>query len=90
MKKGLLIGAALGAGAYWASRQPGGVTGTWGRLQQGVRDVMSGQDALAVGKRFLAGQDQERADVYMGSDDSKRTEGLLQPQPYQDMVSSGV
>ena len=64
MKKAALGAIVVGAGAYWASRQPGGIAGTWGRLVQGVRDVAAGQDPRAVGKRFLAGTDEEPAGVY--------------------------
>jgi hypothetical protein len=90
MKKGVLLGAAVAGAAYWASRQPGGIPGTWGRLQQGVRDVAAGQDPLAVGKRFLRGGDEEPAGVYDTEPDAHAAlPALGQPQqPYRDYVTA--
>ena len=58
----LLLGLA-GAG-YWASQQPGGISGTLRRLTQGLRDVAAGQDPAAVGRRFIRGTDEEPAGLY--------------------------
>ena len=85
-RNGLLL-VALGAGAFWASRQPGGLPGTWQRLQQGARDIAAGQDPRAVGKRFIAGTDEEPAGMYAAEADEELT-GV--DQPYRDMVSSGI
>jgi hypothetical protein len=85
MKRGLWFAAAAGA-AYWASRQPGGISGTWRRLQQGVRDIGAGQDPRAVGKRFLSGRDEEPA---LGYEEPAVAEPAVTgvQQPYRDMVS---
>jgi hypothetical protein len=55
MRRSLLWAAALGGAAYWASKQPGGIQGTWNRLQDGMRDIRHGEDPVEVGKRFLSG-----------------------------------
>ena len=50
----LLWGAAVVAGAlYWASRQPGGIPGTWDRLRQAAQDIRNGEDPAAAGRRFV-------------------------------------
>lgn len=87
MKRGLMIAALAGAGVYWASRQRGGINGTWGRLRQGARDIAAGQDPLAVGRRFLAGTDEEPAGYY--TEEAETLSELGPPQsPYRDYVSS--
>jgi hypothetical protein len=55
--RGLLMAAVLGGAAYWASKQPGGMKGTWNRLQQGMRDIQNGQDPRMVAQRFIQGKD---------------------------------
>jgi hypothetical protein len=47
----VLIGGAL----YWASRQPGGIPGTWERLKRAVNEIRNGEDPVAAGRRFVAG-----------------------------------
>jgi hypothetical protein len=86
MRKGVLLGAAVAGAAYWASKQPGGIKGTWDRLQQGFRDVQAGQDPVAVGKRFLAGRSEEPVGVYTEGPESVDTAGGYQP-PYRDYVT---
>ena len=85
MKKGMLVGAAVGMAAYWASRQPGGVPGTWRRLTQGLKDVQAGQDPVAVGKQFISGRDEEPAGIY--TDEAAAQPGYQEP--YRDFVSEG-
>lgn len=80
---------ALGAGAYWASKQPGGIPGTWKRLQQGVKDIAAGQDPQAVGRRFIAGRDEEPAGMYTEEPGTTTSTGEFQS-PYRDYVSGGV
>lgn len=62
--KGLLSAAALAGAAYWASKQPGGIQGTWSRLQQGAKDIAGGQDPKEVGRRFLRGEDSHMSSNY--------------------------
>ncbi len=57
MNKNLLAALAIGGAAYWASKQPGGIKGTWQRLQHGFRDLQAGKDPGEVGQRFLRGED---------------------------------
>ena len=53
----LLWGAAIVAGAlYWASRQPGGIPGTWERLRRAANDIRNGADPVAAGRRFVRGE----------------------------------
>jgi hypothetical protein len=86
MRKNFWFLAAAGAAAYWASRQPGGINGTWRRLQQGARDVAAGQDPLAVGRRFLRGTDEEPAGHEAGG--TSATAGLAPQQPDGGMLGS--
>jgi len=78
----------MGGAVYWASRQPGGIGGTWGRLCQGLRDVAAGQNPLAVGKRFFAGRDQEPAGLYAEEPAAEPALTGFQ-QPYQDYLTPG-
>ncbi len=88
MRRDALFLAALGAGAYWASRQPGGIPGTWKRLQQGVRDIAAGQDPRAVGKRFIAGRDEEPAGMLLEA--VPATPDLAPQEPYSYQVSTAT
>ena len=85
MKKGLIL-VALGAGAYWASRQPGGLPGTWKRLKQGARDIAAGQDPMAVGRRFIQGRDEEPAGIYTEEPQAASSMGTVQA-PYRDYAA---
>jgi hypothetical protein len=76
----------MAGAAYWASRQPGGIKGTWDRLQQGFRDIQAGQDPMAVGKRFISGGTEEPAGVYTQEPDMTTSAGGYQ-EPYRDYVS---
>jgi hypothetical protein len=51
-----LVGAAIAGGLIWASRQPGGVKGTWERLKSAANDVKSGEDVRTAAKRFARGE----------------------------------
>jgi hypothetical protein len=52
----VLGGAAVIAGVLcWASKQPGGIPGTWERLKQAVSDIRNGADPVAAGRRFARG-----------------------------------
>lgn len=52
-----LWGAAVAAGVlYWASRQPGGIPGTWKRLKRAANDIKNGADPMAAGRRFVRGE----------------------------------
>lgn len=87
-KRGVLVAAAAAGAAYWASRQPGGIPGTWSRFRQGLRDIGAGQNPLSVGKRFLAGHDEEPAGLY-AEEPATEPEVTGFQQPYQDYVTSG-
>jgi len=56
MVKSLWGVALMGGGLYWASRQPGGIPGTWERLKRAVFDIRNGADPMAAGRRFIAGE----------------------------------
>lgn len=51
----LLFGAAMVGAAYWASKQPGGMQGTWKRLQKGIEEIQKGENPQEVIRRFLSG-----------------------------------
>lgn len=86
--QGLLTAAVIGGAAYWASKQPGGIKGTFQRAQQGFRDIMAGQDPRQVGKRFLSGHDEEPAGYYT-EEPATTTEQHTFQQPYRDQMSTG-
>ena len=56
MPRGLLGAAAVVGGLYWASRQPGGLSGTWNRLKSAANDIKNGADPMATGRRFIRGE----------------------------------
>jgi hypothetical protein len=87
MRRGLLLGAAAAAGAaYWASKQPGGIQGTWDRVQQSVKDMQAGQDPMAVCKRFFSGGTEEPAGMYVNEPDFEVTK-TTNEQPFRDYVT---
>jgi hypothetical protein len=55
MWKGMWGAAAIIGGLYWASRQPGGIRGTWQRCKGAISDIRNGEDPMAVGRRFIQG-----------------------------------
>ena len=88
MKRGgLLLGAAAAAGAaYWASKQPGGIQGTWERAQQSFKDIQAGQDWKAVCNRFFSSGTEEPAGMYMNDPDFEVTK-TTHEQPFRDYVT---
>jgi hypothetical protein len=56
MARGLWGAAAVVGGLYWASRQPGGLSGTWNRLKGAANDIKGGADPMSVGRRFVRGE----------------------------------
>lgn len=56
MPRGILWGAAIAGGLYWASKQPGGIKGTWNRLRGAARDIQEGADPVEAGHRFMGGE----------------------------------
>jgi hypothetical protein len=56
MTRGLWSAAALMGGLYWASRQPGGLKGTWNRLKTAAKEIRQGADPMAAGRRFVSGE----------------------------------
>ena len=56
MLKSLWGVALIGGALYWASRQPGGIPGTWERLKRAANDIKNGEDPMAAGRRFVAGE----------------------------------
>ena len=55
MARGMFWGAAAAGAIYWASKQPGGVKGTFRRLKGAARDIQGGADPMEVGRRFIEG-----------------------------------
>jgi hypothetical protein len=51
-RHGLLAAAALG-GLYWASRQPGGIPGTWSRLKGALGDIQHGGNPMETLRGFV-------------------------------------
>jgi hypothetical protein len=50
-------GAAVMAGVLvWASKQPGGIPGTWMRLKRAANDIRNGADPVEAGRRFVRGE----------------------------------
>jgi hypothetical protein len=50
-------GAAVMAGVLvWASKQPGGIPGTWMRLKRAANDIRHGADPVEAGRRFVRGE----------------------------------
>jgi hypothetical protein len=56
MMKSLWGAALIGGGLFWASRQPGGIPGTWDRLKRAVDDIRNGADPMTAGRRFVSGE----------------------------------
>jgi hypothetical protein len=56
MPRGLWGAAAVVGGLYWASRQPGGLSGTWNRLKTAAKEIKNGADPMATGRRFIRGE----------------------------------
>ena len=56
MLKSLWGVALIGGALYWASRQPGGIPGTWERLKRAANDIKNGADPMAAGRRFVRGE----------------------------------
>jgi hypothetical protein len=54
--KGVLMGAAIVGGLYWAAKQPGGIRGTWDRLRGAARDIQEGADLREAGRHFMEGE----------------------------------
>jgi hypothetical protein len=65
-------------GLYWASKQPGGIKGTWDRLKDAAKDIRNGADPMSAGRRFVRSEPpqsrvndpelQSRPDIHGGSD----------------------
>ena len=47
----LLFAAAVGGGLYWASKQPGGVKGTWSKFNGKLKEVQNSNDPLGTLKQ---------------------------------------
>ncbi len=56
MARGLWGAAAIMGGLYWASKQPGGIKGTWNRLKDTAGDIRKGADPMSAGRRFIRGE----------------------------------
>jgi hypothetical protein len=56
MPRGLLGAAAVVGSLFWASRQPGGLPGTWKRLKTAANDIKNGTDPMTAGRRFVRGE----------------------------------
>jgi hypothetical protein len=55
MARGLWGAAAVVGSLFWASRQPGGISGTWNRLKAAANDIKGGADPMSAGRRFIRG-----------------------------------
>ena len=49
----LLFLAAVGGGLYWASKQPGGIKGTWERLGGKLTEIQNSNDPIGTIKRQI-------------------------------------
>ncbi len=47
----LLFAALVGGGLYWASKQPGGIKGTWSRVSGKLSEIQNSNDPLGTLKR---------------------------------------
>jgi hypothetical protein len=54
--RALWVAAGAAGVLYWASRQPGGIPGTWERLKRAANDIKNGADPMAAGRRFVRGE----------------------------------
>jgi hypothetical protein len=52
-KTNLLWAAAIGGGLYWASKQPGGISGTWDRVSGKLKEIQDSPDPLGTIKQQL-------------------------------------
>lgn len=44
----LFWAAAIGGGMYWASKQPGGVSGVWDRARGKVKEIQDSPDPMGA------------------------------------------
>lgn len=50
----MLFLAAVGGGLYWASKQPGGVKGVWGRFAPKLKNIQNADNPLEAVKDEFA------------------------------------
>ncbi len=61
----LFWGAAIAGGLYWASKQPGGISGVVDRFQGKLKEVQNSPDPMGTLKQSLSGSSQiETASPY--------------------------
>jgi hypothetical protein len=58
----LFWAAALGGGLYWASKQPGGVSGVWERTRGKVKEIQDSPDPMGTLKASFSRAKKETAD----------------------------
>ena len=49
----LLFAALVGGGLYWASKQPGGIKGTWARVGGKLNEIQNSNDPVGTIKRYI-------------------------------------
>ncbi|MBC8137684.1 MAG: hypothetical protein H8F28_17525 [Fibrella sp.] len=49
----LLFAALVGGGLYWASKQPGGIKGTWDRFGGKLHEIQNSNDPIGTIKRQI-------------------------------------
>nr|CAA9265434.1 hypothetical protein AVDCRST_MAG63-2651 [uncultured Armatimonadetes bacterium] len=60
----LFWAAALGGGLYWASKQPGGIQGVFGRAQDKIKKIQDSPDPMGTLKESFSGGPIETATPY--------------------------
>ena len=60
----LVWGAALAGGLYWASKQPGGISGVVERFSGKLREVQNSPDPMGTLKQSFSGNQIETASPY--------------------------
>lgn len=50
----LFWAAAIGGGLYWASKQPGGINGTYNKLSDKVKEIQNSSDPLGTLKQQVS------------------------------------
>ena len=57
----LFWGAAVAGGLYWASKQPGGISGVMERVQGKLKEVQNSPDPMGTLKQSFSGSNQIEA-----------------------------
>lgn len=60
----LFWGAAVAGGLYWASKQPGGISGVWNKVQGKIKDIQDSPDPVGTLKSSFESNKIEPASSY--------------------------